>query len=302
MGLFPRCTIHKFLDDPTAEGVEHEARMLLGAVFAATRAKTAQRFSGTFSASEAMAEFPRWLIRPEEIPEEERMVAIDKGLYARAADDQRYSKATREYFAHLAQGHPSRAAGAETVSAGISFGIGNESNPSSWWNLTVYRGPFPLLELLSYHGYDFEPPSGWEESLFANREAVHVLMIDTRAGVGVKRYRGAGHHIYLLGKSQNLFPFSQGDPGEEAIKAGRRLRDLCHIVWKRQRGNKADLYRLSSSDQPRFMQRFDKALLDEVGAEKLAGLLEVIGTDLDHWLQGARRTPPGRSRGKSTPK
>ena len=302
MGLVPQCTIHKFLDDPTAEGIERAVRMLLGAFFAATRAKTAQRFSGTFSTSEAMTNFPRWLIRPEEIPEDERMVGIDKGLYARAADDQRYSKATREYFAHLAQGHPSLAISAGTVSAGMSFGIGNESNPRGWWNLTVHRGPFPLLELLSYHGYDFKPPSGWEESLFADREAVHVLMIDARAGVGVKRYRGAGHYIYLLRKREHLFLFSRGDSGEEAIKAGRRLCDLCHTVWKRQRGNKANLYRLSSSDQYRFMQRFDKALLDEVGAEKLAGILEVIGTDLAHWLQGARRTPPGRSRGKSPPK
>ena len=68
MGLFPQCTIHKFLDDPTAEGVEHEVRMLLGAFFAATRAKTAQRLSGAFSTSEAMTKFPRWLIHPEEIP------------------------------------------------------------------------------------------------------------------------------------------------------------------------------------------------------------------------------------------
>ena len=291
MGLFPQCAIHKFLNDPTAEGVEHEVRMLLGAFFAATRAKTAQRFSGTFSTSEAVAKFPRWLIRPEEIPEDERMVGIDKDLYAGAADDPRYSKATREYFSHLAQGHPSLAVSAGTVPAGMSFGIGNESNPRSWWNLTVYSGPLPLLELLTYHGYDFKPPGGWEDSLFANREAVHVLLMDTRTRMGAKRYWGAGHYMYLMSKRQNLFPFSQGDSGEEAIKAGRRLRDLWQIVWKRQRGNKTGLCKLSSSDQKRFVVRFDKALLDEVGAEKLAGLLEVIGTDLDHWLQGAKRGP-----------
>jgi hypothetical protein len=122
--------------------------------------------------------------------------------------------------------------------------------------------------------------------------------MDARAGAGVKRYWGAGGHIYLLKKRQDLFPFSKGDSGEEAIKAGRRLRDLCHIVWRRQRGNKAGLCKLSSLEQKRFMQRFDEALLDEVGVEGLAALLEVMGINVDHWLRSA----PSGNRGKSLPK
>ncbi|MGA2603559.1 MAG: hypothetical protein ABSG14_04965 [Verrucomicrobiia bacterium] len=298
MGLLPQCTIHKFLDDPTGAGLEGEIRMFLGAFFEATRARTAQRFAGAYLISEATARFPRWLIRPEEIPEDERMVGIDRDLYARAANDERYSKATREYFAHLAQGHSSLAIGAGTVSGGMSFGLDKESNRRSWWDLNLYRGPLPILELLSYHGYDFKPLGGWERSLFANGEAVHVLWMDARAGAGVKRYWGAGGNIYLLKKRQDLLPVSKGDSGEEAIKAGRRLRDLCRIVWRRQRGNKAGLYKLSSLDQKRFMQRFDKALLDEVGAEKLAVLLEMMGTSLDHWLRSA----PSGSRAKSPSK
>jgi hypothetical protein len=304
MGLFPQCTIHRFLDDPTGGGLEGEIRMFLGAFFEATRARTAQRFSGAYPISEATARFPRWLIRPEEIPEDERMVGIDRDLYARAANDERYSKTTREYFAHLAQGHDSLAIGAGTASTGMSFGLDKESNPRSWWNLNLYRGPLPVLELLSYHGYDFKPRGGWERSLFANGEAVHVLWMDARTGVGVKRYWGDGGDIYLLQKRQNLLPFSKGDSGEEAVKAGRRLRDLCRIVWRRQRGNKAGLYKLSSLDQKRFMRKFDKALLDEVGAEKLAALLEVMGTNLDHWFHSAptplKQAAP--SRGKSPPK
>jgi len=302
MGLFPQCTIHTFLDDPAREGLEGEIRMFLCAFFEATRARTAQRFSGAYPIDEAAAKFPRWLIRPEEIPEDERTVDINRDLYVRAANDGRYSKATREYFARLGQRHPSLVADAGTVSTGMSFGLDKESNPRSWWNLSLNRGPMPVLELLSYHGYDFKPPGGWEKSLFANREAVHVLWMEARTGAGVKRYWGAGHHIYLLEKRQNLFPFSEGDSGEEAIGAGWRLRELCRTVWNRQRANKADPYSLSSSDQKRFMQRFDKALLDEVGAEKLAALLEVMGTDLDHWLHGNKRTPPSGSRRKSLPK
>lgn len=166
------------------------------------------------------------------------------------------------------------------LSSGIVFGMDKEPNsPRTAWELWLHRGPLPLLELCISDGIGFKPPRGWAQPLLSDG-AAHVLWVSG------KGYVGGADYLYLLLKRQKLFPYSKGDSGEGAVAAGQQLRQLCSQVWSKQ-GAKAGPYKLSSWgwSQKRFIRKFDKLLVDQVGREKLAQVLKTMGTDLDQWFQ-----------------
>jgi hypothetical protein len=97
---------------------------------------------------------------------------------------------------------------------------------------------------------------------------------------------GGADHLYLLLKRQKLFPYSKGESCDGAVEAGQHLRQLCREAWSKQ-GRETGPYKLSSWHwrQKRFIRKFDKMLIREVGSQKVAEVLKTMGTDLDDWLQ-----------------
>ena len=69
-------------------------------------------------------------------------------------------------------------------------------------------------------------------------------------------------------------------------KPPRVLRELCSAVWNNQSN---DLVKKAAKIWPgsniRFIRAFDKALVDEVGFDKLSKLLATLGTTIDQWLE-----------------
>jgi hypothetical protein len=167
------------------------------------------------------------------------------------------------------------------VSAGISFGIDEEpKSPRTRWSLVLHRGPLPLLEIGISDERGFNLPGGWPTRLIGS-EAAHVLWITG------KGYLGASDHLYLWLKREKLFPNSKGDPSEEAVAAGQRLRQLCRNAWLQHGGQKTDPHNKLSSwrwSQKRFVKNFNNVLLSYAKSQELREILEIMGTDLDHWL------------------
>lgn len=166
------------------------------------------------------------------------------------------------------------------VSRGISFGIDRKpEGPESRWSVVLHCGPLPLLAIELSDITGFRPPKAWRNSVVESKCA-HV--IHGKSG----RYSGGGDHLFLMLKRHKLFPYSKGDPGCEAVAAGRRLREWCHEIWQEQTGNAESLYELSSWEwrRKRFVMEFDGMLTQRVGPESLNGTLKEMGTRLESWL------------------
>jgi hypothetical protein len=170
-------------------------------------------------------------------------------------------------------------AGVRTV--GINFDIKQRFN-SSGCTLYYRFGPLPVLELGVLYFSDVQSPREWAESLVSSK-AVDVIRTQTDWLRLNKRY-GAGDRRYLLWKRDKLL----GEPKATttALQAGRALRELCNVVWNKRSNDLAKkAARVWPGSHVRFIRAFDKALVDEVGFDKLSKVLETLGTTIDQWLE-----------------
>lgn len=270
MGLFSQHPASRFLDDANKSSIEEGTRILLSNFFDVMRAQTVHLQSGISPLIEAHLKATAGISLSELSKAEGREPAPLK------TDVLPTGEAIGVCCLRMTQ-----APQLPGLSSGIVFGMGKEPNsPRNAWELGLHRGPLPLLELRISDGLGFKPPKGWAETLI-NSEAAHVLWVSG------KGYVGGADYLYLLLKRQELFPWSKGDSSEGAVATGQHLRRLCKEVWSKQGGEKHGLYTLSSWrwSQKRFVRKFDKLLVDQVGREKLAQVLQAMGTDLDQWLQ-----------------
>ena len=164
---------------------------------------------------------------------------------------------------------------------GINFDIEQRFN-SSGCTLYYRFGPLPVLELGVLYFADVQSPREWAGSLVSSK-AVDVVFTETdwlRLG---KRY-GAGDRRYLLWKRDKLL--REPKATTHALQEGCVLREQCSAVWHK-RSN--DLAKKAAKIWPgshvRFIRAFDKALVDEVGYDKLSKLLAALGTTIDQWLE-----------------
>jgi len=164
---------------------------------------------------------------------------------------------------------------------GINFDIKQRSN-SSGCTLYYRFGPLPILELGVLYFADVQSPREWAESLVSSK-AVEVIRTQTDWLRLNKRY-GAGDRRYLLWKRDKLL--REPKATTHALQEGRVLRELCSGVWNK-RSN--DLAKKAANIWPgshvRFIRAFDKALVEEVGFDKLSKLLATMGTTIDQWLE-----------------
>ena len=162
------------------------------------------------------------------------------------------------------------------VSRGISFGIDVEpSGPDTSWNVTLHRGPLPLLEIELSNATGFHPPDGWRDAL-----------IDSHCAHVVRFAKGSGDNVVLALKRTKLFPYSKGSSSVKAMGAGRQLRKLCREAWQKQTGDCDTLHELSfwKWRRKRFVRKFDQGLVDHAGSENLSAILKQMDTRLESWL------------------
>ena len=165
------------------------------------------------------------------------------------------------------------------ASRGISFGFDGNANIQSDWDLSLHRGPLPILDLTTLTDSGFHPDPGWGTRLVETQTA-DVFCDD-------KGYLGGRHSIYLLLKQQRLFPYSTGKSTPEAIAAGSELRRACLKISNQGSPKKFEPYMLSggTSKKRHFLRQFDSALLDADGSNSLAKIMKAMGTDIERWLQ-----------------
>jgi hypothetical protein len=164
---------------------------------------------------------------------------------------------------------------------GINFGIEQRLN-SSGCTLYCRSGPLPVVELGVLYFADRQSPREWAETLVATK-AVDVVYTRTPWLRRERRY-GAGDSRYLLWKRARLFREPKASIG--AVQAGCVLRELCKGVWN---DPKRGLAKLEATrwwpwSQRRFIKAFDKALVEQVGEEKLTEIFGAMGTTVEQWL------------------
>lgn len=164
---------------------------------------------------------------------------------------------------------------------GINFDIKQRFN-SSGCTLYYRFGPLPVLELGVLYFADVRTPRQWAESLISSK-AVDVIRTQTN-WLRLNRRYGAGDRRYLLWKRDKLL--REPKATRLVLQEGRVLRELCTAVWNNQSN---DLAKMATKTWPGsnvlFIKAFDKALVDEVGADKLSRLLKTLGTTIDQWLE-----------------
>jgi hypothetical protein len=270
MGLFSQRPASRFLDDASKSSIEEATRILLSNFFDVMRAQTVHLQSGVSPLIEAHLKTTTGTSLPELSNAGDRVPGPLKIEVLPTAD------AISQCCLRMTQApQPSG------ISTGITFGLDKEPNgPSTTWGLWLHRGPLPLLELYISDGTGFKPPRGWAEGLISN-EAAHVVWISG------KGYVGGADHLYLWLKRQKLFPYSKGESSDGAVVAGQHLRRSCQEVWSKESDEKTGPYKLSSWrwSQKRFVRKFDKILVGQIGSRELAGVLKAMGTNLDDWLQ-----------------
>ena len=270
--MFSQCPASRFLDDASKSCVEEGTRILLSKFFDVMCARTVHLQSGISSLIEAHVRATTGISLSELSKADGRELAPSK------TDVLPTEEAIGQCCSRLAQ-----APQLPHISAGITFGMDEApSSPKTAWGLSFHRGPLPLLEVCISDGTGFKPPSGWAEPLIGS-EAAHVLWISG------KGYVGRADHLYLRLKRQKVFPDSRGDSNDEAVRAGQHLRRLCQEVWSKQGHEKAGPYKLAPLrwSQNRFLRKFDKMLVAQVGREKLSQFLRAMGTDLAQWLRAS---------------
>jgi hypothetical protein len=164
---------------------------------------------------------------------------------------------------------------------GVTFAIDKDKTPGSRWDLFLEGGPLPQLTLCTYHGTGFRCPRGWGEDIITSGGA-NALWIDSKGYWG-----GCEGDLYLFLKRRNFGrSLFLGVPQSEASEAGLQLRHACRTVRVATAVDRPEPLRLSrwSWQQKRFVRRFDTALTETLGAERLRRILEAMGIDLKLWL------------------
>lgn len=168
------------------------------------------------------------------------------------------------------------------ISGGVSFGINEPPRgPKNTWRLVLHRGPLPLLSVEISDVSGFKPTEGWEQVLIDGQSA-HVVS-------STKLQFGTQDHIYLLRKRSELFPFSKGPSSQQAVDAGRQLREICKRVATDSGLTGIQRVPMSGASVTGFLQGFDSLLRRAVGDDDLAHMLRLMGTTLDRWLNASRK-------------
>jgi len=251
------CDITRFITSSSEEDARGETHAFLSAIFQSMEVQEVTRVGIKHTAEEASHTLSRHLvIYVEPLPMSELLARIQG----------------QDLSVEMC-------AGVRTF--GINFNIKQRSNLSG---CTLYYrfGPLPLLELGLLYFADVQSPREWGELLVSSK-AVDVIRTQTDWLRLNKRY-GAGDRRYLLWKRDKLL----GEPKAttNALQSGRVLRELCRAVWNKQSN---DLAKKAANIWPgshvRFIRAFDKALVDEVGFDRLSKLLDSLGTTIDQWLE-----------------
>ena len=257
MSQILHCTVTRFVTSFSEEGVRGETHAFLSATFKSMEVHEVTRVGIKYAAEEASYRLSRHLVvHIEPLP-------------------------MREFLAQI-QGQDlsvEMCAGVRTF--GINFDI-KQRNNSSGCTLYYRFCPLPVLELTVLYFADVQSPREWAEALVSNK-AVDVVFTETdwlRLG---RRY-GAGDCRNLLWKRNKLLKVPKAAP--HTLQEGRVLRELCSAVWNKRSNDLATKAAIIwPGSNVRFIRAFDKALVDEVGFEKLSKLLETLGTTIDQWLE-----------------
>ena len=251
------CDITRFITSSSEEGARRETHAFLSAIFQSMEVQEVTRVGINYTAEEASHTLSRHLLICVEPLPMSALLARIQG---------------QDLSVEMC-------AGVRTF--GINFDIKQRFN-SGGCTLYYRFGPLPVLELGVLYFADVQSPREWAESLVSSK-AVDVIRTQTH-WLRLNRRYGAGDRRYLLWKRDKLL----GEPKAttNALQAGRVLRELCSAVWNNQSN---DLAKLAAKTWPgsnvRFIKAFDKALVDEVGFDKLAKLLQTLGTTIDQWLE-----------------
>lgn len=256
MSQILRCTITRFITSLSEEGARAETHAFLSTIFKSMEVQEVTRLGIKCPAEDASHRLSRHLfihVEPAPMPE----------LLARI-EGQDLSVEMR--------------AGVRTF--GINFDVKQRFNASG---CTLYYrfGPLPVLELSVLYFADVQSPREWADSLVASK-AVDVVLTETD-WLRLYKHYGTGDRRYLLSKLNDLF--RKPKASMEAVQAGRVLREQCSAVWDK-RSN--DIVKNSPKWWPgsrkRFIRAFDKALVDQIGFDRLSELLEAMDTTIDQWL------------------
>jgi hypothetical protein len=266
MALFPQCIICRFLDDLAEKDVKEKTRLIISAFFKSTGAQSVRCVQETYSIEEAVEKLSEQVARTEPSPgtSPELLAQIDRQIKKNVT---------------------SEGVKVAKLSGGISFRMDDCLNSNSRWDFHLHHGPLPMLDLRTSHGEGFQPAQAWAETFFSSG-AAHFLWLDGKYGIGRKKCYGTGDNQYLISKRDEIFLFSKGDSSEDSVQAGLDLRRLCHDVWEQHGQAIGDMTPFTSWSwrKKRLIKAFDKALVDEVGAEKLDELLKAMGTTVEQWL------------------
>jgi hypothetical protein len=276
MGLLPISPAKRFLDSTKPEDIYIACKLLLSGFFQVMKAKTIYFEYG-------MHPVMRGMIARSLHQAGTRRFGSGGSLLLSAGDDDESTSGEPRVVAESVDGAVETCATRLAklpeiphVSRGISFGIDvKPSGPDTSWNLVLHRGPLPLLEIELSNTPGFHPPEGWRDDL-----------INTRCAHVVRSSMGSGDNVLVLLKRTSLFPYSKGNSLPHAVAAGQQLRNLCREAWQKQTGSAETLYELSSLTwlRRRFARKFDRTLLDQVGAENLNAILKQMDTRLESWL------------------
>ncbi len=279
MGLFSILPVQRFLDSADSEHVYSGTKLLVSGFL---RAMQAQDVYFKYGMHPLMREHMRGAGTADS-----QCIGFDGNLLSSIGDDEEMGGGAERIVIE------SQLAAVETcairmsklrvkprVSRGISFGIGREPDGPKWrWSVVFHRGPLPLLQIELSDASGFQPPQTWLDSI-TKSNCAHVMW-------SANSYLGRGDHLFLMLKRRHLFPYSKGSDAAEAVAAGKRLREMCREVWRKQNGGKEEnLQELSSWQwrRRRFVRNFDRALLELAGAEDLNAVLKDMGTRLESWL------------------
>ena len=263
MALFPQCVIGKFLNTSSETEVEEEARKLLPAFFESCNAENIECFGEIYSANDAV-----------------------RNLSARLAS-QKAPTSVAEMINHVSENRGAVVFQKGNASMGVTFNVCNGRNAKSRWMLCSSCGPIPMLELRVNHGRDFNPQRQWGEEFF-NRGVADLVWLDGKFGVGRPTCFANHDNQYIFWKRQELMSKVSFDrnPSQQAIQAGVALRQICHKVNESEKNDSGDAAILVSWPwkRRRLIKAFDRALIDETGADKLRTILNAMGITVDQWI------------------
>lgn len=168
---------------------------------------------------------------------------------------------------------------------GVTFGVNKDENILSRWDLFLEGGPLPELNVCTYHGTHFRPPADWPETIMATG-AVDAFWFEGKGYWGNRQ-----SDLYLLLKRMALRrSMLMGIPNAAAAAAGNELRELCSSIRTNAVQNETGTFKLSRWwwRRNRFVRDFDEALLEKVGAARMAGTLTALGISYEQWISAAR--------------